>query len=112
MTKPLLTRLAAAVGGLTLSLTAGAGVASADPDLGPAVNSTCTYDQLAAALNAQDPTLAAVFNSTPEAQSGLRQFVAGSPSQRKQMAHELVSDPESQPYIGLLQQIFATCNNY
>jgi hemophore-related protein len=112
MTKPWLIRLAVAVGGLTLSLTAGAGVASADPDLGPAVNTTCTYDQLVAALNAQDPTLAALFNSSPEAQSGLRQFVAGSPSQRKQMAHELVSDPDSQPYIGLLQQTFATCNNF
>jgi hemophore-related protein len=112
MTKPWLIRLAVAVGGLTLSLTAGAGVASADPDLGPAVNTTCTYDQLVAALNAQDPTLAELFNSSPEAQSSLRQFVAGSPSQRKQMAHELVSDPDSQPYIGLLQQTFATCNNF
>jgi hemophore-related protein len=110
MTKLSLIKLAVAVGGLMLSMTAG--VASADPDLGPAVNTTCTYDQLAAALNAQDPTIAAVFNSSPEMQSGLRQFVAGSPSQRKQMAHEIVSDPESQPYIGLLQQTFATCNNY
>jgi hemophore-related protein len=110
MTKLSLIKFAVAVGGLTLSVTAG--VASADPDLSPAVNTTCTYDQLAAALNAQDPTIAAVFNSSPEMQSGLRQFVAGSPSQRKQMAHEIVSDPESQPYIGLLQQTFATCNNY
>ena len=112
MTKLSLTRLAVAVGGLTLSLTAGAGVASADPDLGPAVDTTCTYNQAVAALNAQDPTMAALFNSSPEAQSGLRQFLAGSPSQRKQMAHELVSDPDSQPYIGVLQQTFATCNNY
>ncbi|MGA8125027.1 MAG: hemophore-related protein, partial [Mycobacterium sp.] len=38
-----LTRLAVAVCGLALSLTAGAGVASADPDLGPAINTTCSY---------------------------------------------------------------------
>ena len=112
MTKLSLTRLAVAVGGLTLSLTAGAGGASADPDLGPAVNTTCTYDQLVAALNAQNPAMAAVFNSSPEAQSGLRQFLAGSPSQRRQMAQQIVSDPDSQPYIGVLQQSFATCNNY
>jgi hypothetical protein len=43
------------------------GVASADPDLGPAVNTTCTYDQFVAPLNAQDPTIAAVFNSSPGA---------------------------------------------
>jgi hemophore-related protein len=112
MTKLSLTRLAVAVGGLTLSLTAGAGVASAVPDLGPAVNTTCTYDQLVAALNAQDPTLAALFNSSPEAQSGLRQFLAGSPSQRKQIAQQIVNNPDSQPYIGVLQRTFDTCNNY
>ena len=115
MTKLSLTRVAVAVGGLTLSLSVGAGVASADPDLGPAVNTTCTYDQVVAALNAQDPTVAAVFSSSPEMQSDLRQFLAGSPSQRKQMAQEIVSDPDdpdSQPYIEVLQQSFATCNNY
>jgi hemophore-related protein len=124
MTGLSLTRLALAVSGLTLSLTVGAGVASADPDLGPAVNTTCTYDQVAAALNAQNPTAAAFFNASPVMQSDLRQFLAGSPSQRKQMAQEIVSDPvaqeivsdpddpDSQPYIGVLQQSFATCNNY
>lgn len=112
MAKLSLTRLAVAVGGLTLSLTAGAGVASADPDLGPAVNTTCTYDQLVAALNAQDPTLAAAFTSDPEMSAGLHQFVAGSPSQRRQIAQEIVSNPDTQPYIGTLQETFATCNNY
>ena len=112
MAKLRLSRLAVAVGSLTLSLTAGAGVASADPDLGPAVNTTCTYDQLVAALNAQDPTIAAALNASPEAQSGLRQFLAGSPSQRKQIAQQIVSNPDSQPYIGVLQRTFDTCNNY
>jgi hemophore-related protein len=121
MTKLSLTRVAVAIGGLTLSLTAGAAVASADPDLGPAINTTCTYDQLMAAMNAQDPTTAADVDSSPAIQSDLRQFLAGSPSQRKQMAQEImsdpvaqliVSDPDSQPYIGVLQQSFATCNNY
>ena len=42
-------------------------------DLGPAVNITCTYDQFVGALNAQDPTIAAVFSSSPEMESGLRQ---------------------------------------
>jgi hemophore-related protein len=112
MTNLLLTRLAVAVAGLTLSLTAGTGVASADPDLGPAVNTTCTYDQLVAALNAQDPTIAAALNASPEAQSGLRQFLAGSPSQRRQTAQEIVSNPDVQPYIGVLQRTFDTCHNF
>lgn len=112
MTKLSLTRLGVAIGGLTLAFTAGAGAASADPDLGPAVNTTCTYDQLVAALNAQDPTLAAVFDNSPDAQSGLRQFLAGSPSQRRQLAQQIVSNPDSQPYIGVLQRSFDTCNNF
>lgn len=45
MTKRSLTTLAVAVGSLTL-LTVGAGVASADPRLDSAVNTTCTYPQV------------------------------------------------------------------
>jgi hypothetical protein len=71
MIKLSLTRLAVAVGGLALSLTVGAGVASADPDLGPIVNTTCSYPQVMAALNAQDPAAAAQFNASPMAQSAL-----------------------------------------
>jgi hemophore-related protein len=112
MTKLSLTRVAAAVGGLTLWLIAGTGIASAEPDLGPAVNTTCTYDQLVAALNAQDPMIAAVFNSSPQMQSGLREFLAGSPSQRRQIAQQIVNGPHAQPYIGVLQRTFDTCQNY
>lgn len=112
MTKLSLTGLAVAVCGLTVSLTAGAGVASADPDIGPAVSTTCTYDQLVAALNAQDPVIAAALNASPEAQSGLRQFLAGSPSQRRQTAQQIVNNPDAQPYLGVLQRTFDTCHNY
>ncbi|WP_082983807.1 hemophore-related protein [Mycobacterium sp. 1165178.9] len=112
MTKPWLTKLSVGVAGLALSLTAGAGVASAAPDLGPAVNTTCTYDQLVAALNAEDPTVATFFNSDPEMQDGLRQFLAGSPSQRRQTAQEIANNPDSQPYLDSLQRTFATCHNY
>jgi hemophore-related protein len=112
MIKLSLTRLAVAVGGLALSLTAGAGVASADPDLGPAVNTTCTYPQFVAALNAQDPEAAAAFNASPRMQSGVQRFLAAPPDQRQQMAQRMASSPASQPYLGLLGQVFNTCNNY
>jgi hemophore-related protein len=112
MLKLSLSRLAVAVGGLALSLAAGAGVASADPDLDPIVNSTCTYPQWVAALNAQDPMLASAFNSMPETQAGLRQFLASPPDQRQQMAQGIASAPANQPYLPLIQQVFSTCNNY
>jgi hemophore-related protein len=111
-----LTRLAAAVGGLALSLTAGAGVASADPDLGPVINTTCNYSQVVSALNAQSPVAAAQLNSSPSAKAALRGFLDSPPDQRQQIAQELRSRPGSEQYLqqygGLLLQVANTCNNY
>ena len=107
-----LTRLAVAVGGLALSLTAGAGVASAAPDLGPAVDTTCSYPQLVSALNAQGPGAGAAFSQSPVLQAGLRQFLASGPAQRQQMAENMANAPEFAPYMGTVEQAFLTCNNF
>lgn len=105
------TRLAAAVGGLALSLVASAGIASADP-LDPAINTTCSYPQVVAALNAQSPAAAAKFNSSPMAQGWLRSFLASPPPQRAQMAQQAQGMPGAAQYIGLIGQIATSCNNY
>jgi hemophore-related protein len=105
-----LTGLAAAVAGLTLSLTVSP--ASADPDLGPIVNTTCNYSQVMAALNARDPAAAGKLNSSPIAQSYLRQFLAAPPSQRQAMAQQAMSTPGAAEQFGLVQQVAATCNNF
>jgi hemophore-related protein len=107
-----LSRLAVAVGGLALSLTAGAGVASADPDLGPIVNTTCSYPQVMSALNAQDPASAAQFSESPTNDSLLRQFLAASPNQRLRMAQMIQSTPAVQQNFGLIENIFNVCNNF
>lgn len=111
-----LSKLSAAVGTLALLLTAEAGVASADPDLDPVINTTCSYSQVVSALNAQSPAAAAQLNGSPTAQAALRGFLDSSPDQRRQIAQELESKPESRPYIeqfaGLVVQIANTCNNY
>jgi hemophore-related protein len=107
-----LTRLAAAFGGLALSLLAGAGIASADPALDTAINTTCSYPQVVAALNAQSPAAAAKFNSSPTAQGWLRSFLASPPNQRAQMAQQAEGMPGAAQYIGLIGQIATTCNNY
>jgi hypothetical protein len=85
MITPSLTRLAVAVGGLALSLTAGIAVVSADPDLDPAVNTTCDYSQVVEALNVQSPAAAAQLNASPEVQSFLQSFLVSPPPQREQM---------------------------
>ncbi len=112
MIKLSLPGLAVAVGGLALSLTAAAGVASADPDLGPIVNTTCNYSQVMAALNAQDPGAAAQFNASPLAQSSLRQFILSPPSRRMAMAQQIAGSPGAEQYFALIQQVAATCNNF
>ncbi len=98
----------AAVGGLALSLTAGAGIASADP----LVNTTCSYGQVMAALNDNNPALAQKFASNPFATSTLQSFLASGPADRQQMVQQLQGTSWAQKYIGPITSIANTCNNY
>ncbi|WP_454793705.1 hemophore-related protein [Mycolicibacterium lutetiense] len=103
-------KLAVAGGALALALSAGAGIASADPNLDPIVNTTCSYPQVMAAANAQDPAAAAQFDADPTSQSYLRQFLAAPRDQRQQMAQLILSS--NGQYLGLMQQIFGSCSKY
>jgi hemophore-related protein len=107
----LATRMAVAVCGLALSLTAGGGVAYAGP-LDAAINTTCTYTQAVAALNALSPATAQQFNASPAAQAWMRAFFASPVNQRQQMAQQAQSVPGAQSYLGLAAEIADTCNNY
>lgn len=106
-----LARLAAAVGGLALAATAGAGIATAGPD-DAAVNTTCTYPQVAAAIHDQSPSAAGLFDSTPVAQQFLQQFMASPPPQRQQMLDQARVIPEAAQFVGLIQPLANTCHNY
>src|ERR1700757_2907253 len=103
---------AVAGGGLVLSLVAGAGIASADPGMDAAINTTCTYPQVVVALNAQSPAAAAKFNNSAMAQGWLRSFLAYPPPQRAQMAQQAQGMPGAAQYIGIIGQIATTCNNF
>lgn len=107
-----LSRLAVAVGGVALSLSAGAGIACADPDLGSMVNTTCSYQQAVSALDAENPEVAAAFHGSSLAQVMLRQFLAAPRDQRVEMAHQLEASPAGQQSVGVIQQVTAVCNNY
>jgi hemophore-related protein len=111
MMKPSSTKLVVALGGLALSLTTGAGIASADPDLGPILNTTCSYPQVAAALNAQSPDIAAQLAADPQAQGMLNTFLASPFFVRQQLAQGVQSAVAPQ-YVGAIVQTANTCNNY
>ena len=106
-----LTKLAAAVGGVAFALTAGAGIASADP-LDPVINTTCNYGQVIAALSATDPGAAAQFTASPMAQSYLRQFLSSPQPKRQQMAQQIQAMPQAAGYFNDVVAVAGSCNNY
>jgi hemophore-related protein len=107
-----LIKAAIAVGGLALSLTAGAGIASASPGLGSIINTTCDFWQIRAAMYAQSPQTAAQFMNSPAEQSWLHDFLVSPPSMRQQMAAEAQASPTEQPYLRAIQQAATICRDY
>ncbi len=106
------TKLFAAIGGAALALTAGAGVASADPDISAIVNSTCSYPQVMSALNAQSPDAAKQLQSSPAAVAYLQQLIASGPQQRTEMVRQVQAIPAASQYTGLINSVAHSCNNY
>ena len=111
MGKLTLAKLAAGICGATLALTAATGVASADP-MDAVINTTCTYPQVMAALQATNPAAAQKFSSSPLASGMLQSFLAAPPAQRQQQAQQMMANPMAAKYIGTIQQVAAVCNNY
>ena len=106
------TKVVVACAGLALSLSTGAGIASAQPDENAIVNSTCTYPQVMAALNAQSPETANELNANPVATGWLQGLVAAPPDQRAEMVQQVQGTPALQPYLPVIFQVAGTCNNY
>jgi hemophore-related protein len=106
------TKLAVVFGGMALSLTVGAGVASAAPDLGPLVNTTCSYPQIVAAVGAQSPEAVNEFNAQPMAQSMLSSFIASPVDQRQQIVQQVLAMPIAEQYPLDVQTVASTCNKY
>ncbi|OBC01055.1 hypothetical protein A5784_02240 [Mycobacterium sp. 852013-50091_SCH5140682] len=104
-------KLALALGGLAVAIPASLGVAAAAP-YDAVVNTTCTYDQVLAALNAQRPDLAQEFNASPFAQGALRSFLSSPPAQRQQTVTQLQASPAAAQYFGAITSIASSCNNY
>lgn len=104
-------KVLAATGGLVLSLTAGAGLASAQ-DLSPIINTTCTYPQVLAALNAQDPAASAELTSSPMAAGMVQDFLASPIPQRQATVQRLQGVPAAQQYLDTMLAVAGTCNSF
>lgn len=106
------TRMIAGTSGALLSLLAGSGIASALPDPSPIINSTCSYPQVIAALNAQNPALAGQLQANPMAVGWLHQLVAAGPDQRAKMVQQAEATPGVTQYTGVIMNVANTCNNF
>ena len=106
------TKLVVGVGGLALSLTTAVGVVSAEPDASPIINTTCSYPQVVAALNAQSPELAYEVNTNPMVQSTLQNFLASPPPAREETVRQLQNTQWGQQYTSAMLQIANSCNGY
>ena len=100
-----------ASGGLVVSLTAGAGLASAQ-DLSPIINTTCSYPQVLGALQAQDPAAAAELTSSPMATGIVQDFLASPIPQRQQTAARLQGMPAAQQYLDTMLMVAGSCNGF
>jgi hemophore-related protein len=87
----------------------GAGVASAEPDLAPFLNTTCTYSQAEAALNALSPDGGVDFHASPMRQTWLHAFLDSPVEQRRQLIREA---PDLNQYTPVLIAMANTCSNY
>jgi hemophore-related protein len=103
-------RLVVVVCTLALASTTGAGVASAEPDLSPFINTTCTYSQATAALNALSPDGGNEFSASPTTQTWLHAFVDSPVEQRRQLIQQQA--PALAQYTAVLAAMANTCKNY
>lgn len=100
--------------------------AAAQPGNGPLIHTTCSYDQLYAAIRAEAPRAAAELDNRPAAQQKLQSLVAMSVEQRKQEWTRLLAEnpewqaridekrgtPEGQEKMQTMARIAETCPNY
>lgn len=107
-----LTGLAVAVGGLAVSLAAGSGLASAEPDYDPMVNSTCSYTQAMTAVHAENPMAAQYLDQSPPNQEFLRVFLSSPRDQRVNLLNQIKNNQGADQALPVFQQMLTSCVNY
>jgi hemophore-related protein len=102
------TKLLVTVGVAASCFAAGSGVASADP----LIDTTCTYPQVIAALNVQNPDLAQKLGGNAIARQMLTHFLSEGPDQRAKTIESFKKTDWGQKYFVPLAAVAPTCNNY
>ncbi|WP_094288546.1 hemophore-related protein [Mycobacterium lehmannii] len=113
MAHSFLIKLAVGAGGaLALALSAGAGSATADPDYGPMINTTCTYEQAIASVHAENPMAAEYLDASPPNLQFLQMYMAASPDERVDLLNRIKNNPGIDQALPVFQQMMTNCVNY
>ena len=112
--------LVAAAAALTVT-----GVASADAPSGnhPLLSTTCSYDQVVAAMKANNPKAEARFEKHPKAQERLKKILAMTPADRQKKydefkdkhpkaAERLANGPKHEKARAVLNKALETCGTH
>lgn len=106
------------VGGLMAAALSSAGSASADPMSEALANTSCSYAQVTAAMNAEAPALAAQLSMRPDVAANLRTFLALPVDQRRQqIAQQQEANPGVQELLAATigpqaMKVANSCMNY
>ncbi|OMC34095.1 hypothetical protein A5740_10675 [Mycobacterium sp. GA-1841] len=106
------TKLAVAAAGVAMALSAGAGLASAEPDLGPMVDSPCTYDQAMKAVHAENPMAAQYLDQSPPNQQFLRVFLSSPRDERVNLLNKIKGNPGVDQALPVFTQMMTSCTKY
>ena len=108
----LTTKAIAVIGGVLTAVALGGGIASAQPGVDAAVNSTCTYPQFIAALTDRDAAASAQLQSSPLAVAYVQDFIGAPPGSddRRARIAQLQTYPEFASYAGLIFSAAASCS--
>lgn len=112
MIKTMSTKLALTVGGVALSLSAGAGLANADPVYGAMTETTCTYDQAIAAVHAENPMAASYLDKSPPNLQFLRVYVSSTPAERVSLLDQIKNNPGIDEALPVFRQMLTSCSKY
>lgn len=106
------TKIAAVVGGVAAALTVGSGLASAVPDVGPMVDSPCSYDQAIKAVHAENPLAAKYLDQSPPNQQFLQVFLSSPREERVNLLNQIKNNPGADQALPVFTQMLTSCTKY
>lgn len=107
-----MTRVSVAFAGLALSLTAGVGIAAAEPDVSALVDSPCSFDQAMAAVRTENPLAAQYLDKYPANIEFIRVFLGSPRDERVNLLNQIKNNPGADVALPVFRQMLTSCTKY